>query len=96
MLILKTTMLFQMLIANKMLVANKVGSIKGGESTQKSVESKCGKLFKSQKLARSKKLSKSGNSPNFIAKEARPSFLTSGARKVFNHFLLAFIKPTIL
>ena len=57
--------------------------------------SKLGNL-KGKNLAKSKKLSKSGNSPNFDAKEAGPSFLTPKARAAFNHLRLAFTKAPIL
>ena len=67
--ILKTSVLFQILVTNKILTANEVSSIKNSELTQKIIKSKSRKLSKSQKLAKSKKLSKSGNSTNFSAKE---------------------------
>ena len=93
---LKTTVSFQVLVANKMLAANKVDSIESGKLTQKSIEPKSKKLSKSQKSAKSKKLSKIENSPNFSAKEAGPSFLTSNARKTFNCLWLVFTKAPIL
>ena len=52
----------------------------------KSGNSKNKKLFKSQKLAKSrKKLLKSENSLNFDAKKTRLSFLISGTSKAFNY-----------
>ena len=67
----------------------------------KHVEPKPEKLAKSgnskgKKLAKSKKPSKSGNSPNFDAKEAGPSFLTPEARSAFNRLRLAFTEAPIL
>ena len=53
------------------------------------------KLEKS-KGKKSKKLSKSGNSPNFDTKNSGPSFLTPEARLAFNRLWLAFIKALIL
>ena len=41
-------------------------------------------------------MSKSGNLPNFDAKENGPSFLTPNARTAFNHLRLAFTKASIL
>ena len=52
--------------------------------------------LKGKKSAKSKKPSKSGNSPNFDAKEAGPSFLTPEARSAFNRLRLAFTKAPIL
>ena len=43
-----------------------------------------------------KKLSKSGNLPNFDAKNSRPSFLTPKARSAFNRLWLAFTEAPIL
>ena len=51
---------------------------------------------KSKTLAKSKKPSKSRNLSNVGATEARPSFLTLGAREVFNRLQLAFTKAPIL
>ena len=58
------------------------------------------KLFKSGNLkgkisAKSKKPSKSENSPNFDAKKAGPSFLTLEAKSAFNRLPLAFIEAPI-
>ena len=93
-----------MLTANKVIAANEVGVVEGGdESIKKSVELKTGKLLKSQKLSKSWKSAKSGrklskirNSPNFNAKKIRPRFLTFKARAVFNCLWLAFTEATIL
>ena len=70
-----------------MLAANKIDGI---ESSDELIE-KCGKslktrkLSKSQKLAKSKKkLSKSGNLPNFVAKKNKSSFLILDTRTTFN------------
>ena len=41
-------------------------------------------------------MSKSGYSPNFDATEAKPNFLTPGAKEAFNCLRLAFIKALIL
>ena len=101
---LKTTM------SSQVLAANEVGSIGGGgdglSDGPKRVEPKTGrsesqKLSKSgnlegKKSAKSKKPSKSRNSPNFDAKKTGSSFLTSDAREAFNHLRLAFIKASIL
>ena len=96
---LKTNMLSQVFVVNKMLAANEVGSIK---SSDESIEkyrklSKTGKLFKSQKLAKlRKKLSKNENLLNFNAKKNGPSFLTPDARMTFNYLWLTFTKALIL
>ena len=74
------------------------------EHAKKSRKSKGQNLAKSGKLSKlekfkgkkSKKLSKSGNSPNFDVIEARPNFLTSGAKEAFNCLRLAFTKTPIL
>ena len=94
----------QVLAANevlgaRVLAANEVGSVGGGgngsSDGSKRVEPKTGRS-ESKKSAKSKKLSKSGNLPNFDAKEAGPSFLTPGAREAFNRLRLAFTKAPIL
>ena len=96
--ILKTIVLLQVLFANKVLATNKVGDVEGGNELIEKYRklSKTGKLPKSQKLSKSrksakskKKLSKSGNLPNFDAKENRPSFLTLNTRTAFNYLQLA-------
>ena len=52
---------------------------------------------KGQNLSRlGKSLPKSGNSPNFSATEAGPSFLIPGAMEIFNRLWLAFTKALIL
>ena len=99
-----------MLVADKLLAANEVDGVEGGD---KSIEkcgklsktgklsksqklSKTGKLFKSRKSTKSKKkLSKSGNLSNFDAKKNGPSFLAPDARTAFNHLRLAFTKAPI-
>ena len=94
-----------MLIANELLAANKVNSIK---DINKSIK-KCRKLSKVRKLAKGlklsksqklaklrKKLSKSGNLPNFNAKKNKPSFFIPNAKTTFNCLWLAFIKALIL
>ena len=59
--------------------------------------SKSEKTSKSRKLAKSKKnLSKSGNLPNFDAKNNGLSFLIPKARAAFNRLRLAFTKALIL
>ena len=81
-----------------MLVVNKIDDIESdNELIKKLTKSKTRKIFKlekskskklskSQKLAKSeKKLSKSGNLPNFKAKKNEPSFLTSKAKIIFHH-----------
>ena len=73
----------------------------GVEHAKKSGKSKGQKSSKSgnsegKKLAKSKKPSKSGNLPNFNAKEAGPSFLTPKARSAFNRLRLAFTEALIL
>ena len=50
---LKITVLFQVLIANKMLDANEFSSIKSDESTQKFAKLNNGKLAKTRKLSKS-------------------------------------------
>ena len=77
-----------------------------GDSSEK-LAKKSGKLSKGLKLsklgnskgknlAKSKKPSKSGNSPNFDTKKAGPSFLTPEARAAFNCLWLAFTKAPVL
>ena len=76
-------------------------SVKYGK---KSGKSKSQKLANSQKLSKSgklksekfKKLSKSGNLPNFDITEARLSFPTLDATTTFNHLRLVFTKASIL
>ena len=71
-------------------------------STLRSQENLKGKkLAKSQKSSKckgekSKKTTKSGNSPNFGATESRSSFLTPKTRAAFNCLRLAFTKAPIL
>ena len=81
----------------------KFGVGSGGEKlAKKSAKSskglKLSKLgnSKGKNLAKSKKPSKSGNSPNFDAKEVGLSFLTPKARAAFNRLRLAFTKAPIL
>ena len=100
-----------MLVANEVLATDEVSSIEGSNKlikkcgklskTRKSSKSqklsKFQKLSKSQKLAKLKKeLSKSGNLPNFDAKENEPSFLTPDTRTAFNYLWLAFTRAPIL
>ena len=101
---LKTTMSSQVLAANevlsaRVLAADEVGSVGGGgdgsSDGSKRVEPKT-RRSESKKSAKSKKPSKSGNSPNFNAKEAGPSFLTLGTKEAFNRLQLAFTKAPIL
>ena len=102
---LKTTVSWQVLIANIVFVTKKVliaDKVHGVESVNELNEiygklSKTRKLSKSQKLAKSrKKLFKSGNLSNFNAKKNEPSFLTPDARMTFNYLWLAFTKILIL
>ena len=112
---LKTTILLQVIAANellgaKMLAADEVDDVGGGDGSNdglKYVEPKIRKSAKSLKLsksrnskgknsAKSKKPSKSRNSPNFDVTEAGPSFLTPEAKTAFNRLWLAFTKAPIL
>ena len=76
----------------------------GVEHAKKSGKSKGQKSAKSQKLSKSgkskgeksKKPPKSGNSPNFDAKDTGPNFLTPEARSAFNRLRLAFTEAPIL
>ena len=69
----------------------------GMEHAKKSGKSKSQKTSKSRELVKSGKNSlKSENSPNFGATNTEPSFLTPGARKVFNCLRLTFTKAPIL
>ena len=72
--------------------AKKSGKSKGQKSARSRKSSKLGK----SKDGKSKKPPKSGNSPNFDAKNIRPSFLTPQARSAFNCLRLTFIKALIL
>ena len=72
-------------------------SIDGVKIAKKLEKSKGQKLSKSQKPAKTgKNLLKSGNSPNFDAKDSGPSFLTPKARAAFNDLRLTFTKAPIL
>ena len=112
---LKTTMSLQMLTTNELLVArvlaaDEVGDIGGGdglndgskrvkpklEKSAKSLKSSKSGNSKGKKSAKSKKPLKSRNSPNFDAKKAGLSFLTPKARSAFNCLQLAFTKALIL
>ena len=95
---LKTTVLTQVLLANEVLTADKIGNIEGGdELIEKSGKLlKTGKLSKRLKLTKFKKLSKNGDSPNFDVKETGLSFLTPKARTTFNRLWLTFTKAPIL
>ena len=54
---LKTTVLSQVFVANKVLAANKIDIVEGGgKLIEKSVELKTRKLLKGQKLSKSKNL----------------------------------------
>ena len=76
---------------------NRVKHAKKLKKLSKSGKSKSKKMSKSQNLAKSGKiLSKSGNSINFNAMEAKLKFLTSDARIAFNCLWLAFIEASIL
>ena len=88
----------QVLADINLFTANEIGVIEGGgELTEEFVELKTGKLSKSQNLAKSeKKLPKSGNLPNFITKDNRPSFLIPKAKVAFNYLWLTSIKVLIL
>ena len=105
---LKTIILSQVLAANevldaKVLAANEVDDVGAGDGLNnrlKCMGPKPEKLAKSRnlkgkKLAKSKKLSKSGNSPNFGATELGPSFLIPEAKSAFNCLRLAFTKAPI-
>ena len=107
---LKTTVSSQVLVADKVLAANEVDGIEGGDEliekygkssktgkSSKSRKSKSEKTFKSRNLAKSgKKSSKSGNSTNFDATEDKPKFLTPDTRTAFNRLRLAFTEAPIL
>ena len=102
---LKTTVLLLMLVANELLTANEVSGVDSNDESIEKYEkllktgktSKSYKLAKSQKLAKfGKKLSKSGNSPNFDAKDNGSSFPTPKAWASFNCLWLAFTKAPIL
>ena len=81
-----------------MLATNKIGSVEGDDE----LIEKCGKLLKTRKLSKSqksakseKKLSKSGNLPNFDAKNNELSFFILNTRTAFNCLQLAFTKAPI-
>ena len=60
-------------------------------------KSKSEKISKSRNLAKlRKRLSKSENSTNFNAMEARPKFLTPNTKITFNCLWLAFTEAPIL
>ena len=95
-LMLKMTILLERLTLERLAVGdneiNRFGVGCGVEHVKKSK-----KTSKSQNLTKSgKKLSKSGNTTNFDATEARPKFLTPNAKTTFNCLQLAFIKAPIL
>ena len=87
------------MLGTRVLAADKFSSVGDGSNglsdELKHVEPKIGRS-ESKKLAKSKKPSKSENSPNFDAKKAGPSFLTPGAKEAFNCLRLAFTKALIL
>ena len=103
---LKTATLLEKLNFNRLEVNNDEG---GGGNNRVELAKKSEKL-KSQNLAKFRKLSKSEksksekskkqlnseNSPNFVATETGPRFLTPDARIAFNRLWLAFIKTLIL
>ena len=96
---LKTIMSSQVFVTNKVLIIDEVGGIEGDDESIKKCgkSSKTRKLFKFQKSTKlKKKLSKSGNLPNFNAKKNEPSFLISNAKMAFNYLWLAFTKAPIL
>ena len=93
-----TTMSSQVLAANevlgaKVLTANKFDDNGGGDELNN--RSKCVES-KGKKSAKSKRPSKSENSPYFGVTELGPSFLTPEARSAFNRLWLAIIKASIL
>ena len=69
-----------------MLITNKISSIENNNKLiEKFVKLKIGKLFKSQKLAKLRKiLSKNGNLSNFKAKKDGLSFLILDIKMIFN------------
>ena len=64
---LKTTVSSQVLVADKVLAANEVDGIEGGDE----LIEKCGKLSKIGKLSKSRKLSKSGKSKSEKTSKSR-------------------------
>ena len=104
----RLTSMLKMVTPPEKSILEEIGDGKGGDSiggeelAKKLRKSSKGlKLFKlgnskGKNLAKSKKLSKSGNSPNFNAKKAGSSFLTPKARATFNRLQLAFIEALIL
>ena len=93
---LKTIISLEKSTPNQLKISNgEVNRFGVGDSVKHAKKSE--KTFKSRNLAKSgKKLSKSGNSTNFDAMEARPKFLTPNAKITFNYLRLAFIKVPIL
>ena len=73
-------------------IAKKSGKLKGQTTSESRKLSKLGK----SKGEKSKKPPKSGNSPNFNAKNTGQSFLTPETRSGFNHLRLAFTEAPIL
>ena len=95
---LKTSTPLEKLISNRLKVDDDEGDdgIDSIEIAKKLEKLKGQKLFKSWKPAKSgNNLSKNGNSPNFNAKNSKPSFLTSKTMASFNRLRLAFIKALI-
>ena len=72
-------------------ITKKSGKLKGEKSAKSWKLSKSGK----SKGEKSKKTPKSGNSPNFDAKNTGPSFLTPKARSASNRLQSAFTKVPI-
>ena len=95
---LKTTKPLEKSTSDKLEFGDSEGGddISNVEIAKKFGKSKNQKLSKSRKLAMSKKPSKSGNLPNFDAKDSGPSFLTPKARVAFNCLWLTFTKALIL
>ena len=78
--------------------AKKSEKSKGQKKSKSQKSAKPQKLSKSRKSKgkKSKKPPKSGNLPNFDAKNSGPNFLTLKTRSAFNHLRLAFTKAPIL
>ena len=87
----------QMLAADEVLIADKVGGVEdGGKSIEKYGKSSKSRKLKDKKSAKSKNPSKRENSPNFDATKAGPSFLTLEARVTFSRLRLTFTEAPIL
>ena len=97
--------MLKMVASPERLTLEEVSDSEGGDGIGGiKIAKKSGKISESRKLSKSrkskgkksKKPSKSGNLPNFDARNSGPNFLTPKARLAFNRLWLAFTEARIL